>query len=273
MSCYKLKKNNCKPPSCEWTNGKGCSRPPYMSPGKKHEYAFMGFRDDILKTQFEDLSGSKVTYGLKSSSTYVIYKKDKRIMDTIKGLAIPKMSLSDFLMKYNLTSSRITQKTRQPKAESAYSSKFTLNGEPQNIAKQTVIDWMSLEQSEIEYDGIDIGKIYRHAKVVAMKMFKKENDIRDCVKNVFAYVPKDDLFIICLRARVDTARKDQTINTVYGVTFSYNPTIKYKIRINKEVIVLLDAHEAEPTAELTTNSREAISNDYEDATVVFLPTK
>lgn len=287
VRCSGVKKSECSPPSCEWISGKGCKAvaknktptPPKKTPTRRR-FAFMGFKDDELKAQVEAFE-NKVTYGLKPDTTHIVYKKDKRIMEKIEASGLPKTLLADFVAKYGFGAEAPAP---APAPLPAPKAKLTAAKKPKTVEsslnkikvmKNYYIgdtngpDFSRYMISTVTYGDITLRKIFRHAKEMTLNMFKKENDIRGIVDNGFFYVPSKDLFVIALKARVDSDRKNQSLNTVYGIEFTYDESRKYKIKIDQNAMVLLEEHAATPD-QLIEDIKEAIKSEYED--VQYLPT-
>ena len=378
VKCSGVKKPNCLAP-CEWTVGKGCNKsvkaatpakPKTPSPSKRI-YAFLGFKDDDLKTHVEKMN-NKVTYGIKTDTTHIVYKKDKRVMEKVEAFSGPKLELSAFIEKYGFSSKKAAKaaakapspakpvakpsskpagcvpsklkkyvERKAPPYPAAECCGITLKGNDGNEYvskpdKNGICKWYKAEKAvkpptpkaakpptpkaptpkaakpptpkaakppkptkaakppkavlykltygykresaeglanlvgkrDVEYDGYNLSKIYKHAKGACLGMFKDDNDIRGVVEDVFYYVPSQDLFVIALKARCDTDRKDKDLNTVYGVEFTYDLNRKYMIEVEKNAMVLLDEHKA-TAKELVKDTDKALKIEYPDA--VLLP--
>ena len=342
VKCSGVKKPNCLAP-CEWTVGKGCNKaatpakPKTPSPSKR-VYAFIGFKDDDLKTHVEKMN-NKVTYGIKTDTTHIVYKKDKRVMEKVEIFTGSKLELGAFIEKYGFSSKKTAKaaaKAPSPTKPVAKSSSKPAGCVPSKLKKYVerkappypaaeccgiklkgndgneyvskpdkngICKWYKAEKTskvvkpptpkaapykltygykresaeglanlvgkrDVEYDGYGLNKIYKHAKGACLGMFKDDNDIRGIVDDVFYYVPSQDLFIIALKARVDSNRKDKDLNTVYGVEFTYDLNRKYMIEVEKNAMVLLDEHKA-TTKELVKDTDNAVKIEYPDA--VLLP--
>jgi hypothetical protein len=73
----------------------------------------LGFKDDDLKKQLETMN-NKVTYGLKTDTTHVVYKKDKRVMKKVEAFSGPKLEIGAFVEKYGFASKKVAKPVAKP---------------------------------------------------------------------------------------------------------------------------------------------------------------
>jgi hypothetical protein len=269
VRCTGIPKPKCEHP-CEWTKGKGCNKAAKNksaviekvktpTPSPKKIYAFIGFKDDGLKEQVEK-NGSTVTYGIKDNTNYVIYKVDKRILNTIENLTIPKMLINDFVTKYGYESKKLVKAIRAPKAKAKTPSpppkvktpspviKFSdLFTRRKPFAKEDYETNLKITDnlynySDLMYKKYWIKRILDHAVGAVKGIFitVKENKIKHVITQLFYSFDKDT-FIIPLRVKNE---EDPSKYDLYGIEFTYDPEKKYKIKINKDALVLLEEYEA-----------------------------
>lgn len=278
VRCTGIPKPKCLPP-CEWTKGKGCNKAavaevaeavektPTPSPVKI--YAFLGFKDYILKEAVE-AAGHKVTYGLKPSSTYIIYKADKRAVKKVEESTLPKMLVVDFVSKYGYASDKFDvavaapaanaaksktpspvapvapvapakSKTPSPIAHKPPSAKKLGKIFPNSDDEFPIISKYKLEYSDICYksdEGGELSNIYKKAIAILANMFvkAKDNNVKKVITQLF-YSMKADKFIIPLKAKSESHPR---LEDLYGVEFSYDHSQKNKFNINKNVMVLIE---------------------------------
>jgi hypothetical protein len=139
-------------------------------------------------------------------------------------------------------------------------AKLTLNNKPIDSDKNL----KSLQQ--IKYTGYSTKKILKHAKAASLGMFKDDNDIRGVV-DTWCYVPSKDMFVIPLKARCETDRKDKDLNTVYGVEFTYDIDRKYMISVSKDAAVILEDFQGS-SSELLEGTKHALRVEYDNALIL-----
>ena len=289
VRCTGIAKSDCVKP-CEWTKSKGCNKEgkfdaiaaaialpvnkkltSYPLPAHKsfnsRIYAFLGFRDDNLK-EIVEKHGNKVVYGIKENTTHIVYKKDKRIMDKVELSTLSKLTLLAFLTKYGFESKKNNKvKTSLPtptplllKPISKFHCKYSLidPNAPEILTKTKLIT----------YDNYPLINIFNHAKAAIKGMFLdvKDNNIQSIITDMY-YVSNEDLFIMPLIAKSDENHKDKKLHDIYGVEFKYNPNMKYKIKVDKNVIVLLQSYKEKPVKQLDVLS--AIQKEYSDAVQIY----
>jgi hypothetical protein len=120
--------------------------------------------------------------------------------------------------------------------------------------------------NNVTYKKYPVLKIFKHGKAVSLGMFGADNHIRGIV-DTWCYVPSKDIFVIALKARSDINKKAKDINTVYGVEFTYDANIKYKIRVSKDSAVLLNDFQGN-SDELIEETKEAMIDEYENAIIL-----
>ena len=285
VRCTGIPKPKCLPP-CEWTKGKGCNKaeaaaaeaaektptpsPATPTPSPVKIYAFLGFKDYILKEAVE-AAGHKVTYGLKPSSTYIIYKADKRAVKKIEESTLPKMLVVDFVSKYGYASDKFGVAVAAPAAKSKTPSPVEAVAPvvaaksktpspvaapiahkppsakklgklfPNSDGEFPIISKYNLEYSDIYYKSDESGElhnIYKQAIAILANMFvkAKDNNVKKVVTQLF-YSIKADKFIIPLKAKSESHPR---LEDLYGVEFSYDHSQKNKFNINKNVMVLIE---------------------------------
>ena len=280
VRCTGIPKPKCLPP-CEWTKGKGCNKvaaaeaavektptpsPATPTPSPVKIYAFLGFKDYILKEAVE-AAGHKVTYGLKPDSTYIIYKADKRAVKKVEESTLPKMLVVDFVSKYGYASDKFgvavavaaaVAKSKTPSPVAAVAPVVVKSKTPSPAHKPPtkkklgkifpnsdgefpIISKYNLEYSDIYYKSDEEGElnnIYKQALAILANMFvkSKDNNVKKVITQLF-YSMKADKFIMPLKAKSESHPR---LEDLYGVEFSYDHSQKNKFNINKNVMVLIE---------------------------------
>jgi len=281
VRCTGIPKPKCLPP-CEWTKGKGCNKaavvavaavektpsPATPTPSPAKIYAFLGFKDEVLKAAVE-AAGHKVTYGINPDSSYIVYKMDKRVLKKIEESTLPKMLVADFVSKYGYASekfgtlplkSNLPVAVAQPVVEPVVAPAVAVKSKtPSPIShkpptkkklgkifvnsngKFPITSKYDLKYSKIYYKSDEEGElynIYKQAIAILINMFvrAKDNNVKQVITQLF-YSEKDDKFIIPLKAKSESHPR---LEDLYGVEFSYDHSKKNKFNINKNVMVLIE---------------------------------
>jgi len=273
VRCTGIPKPKCLPP-CEWTKGKGCNKasavavaavaavektpsPATPTPSPAKIYAFLGFKDEVLKATVE-AAGHTVTYGINPDSSYIVYKMDKRVLKKIEESTLPKMLVADFVSKYGYASEKfgtlplknnlpvavaqpvaVKSKTPSPVSHKPPTKKKLGKIFPNSDGKFPITSKYDLEY--IYYKSDEEGElynIYKQAIAILANMFvrAKDNNIKKVITQLF-YSEKDDKFIIPLKAKSESHPR---LEDLYGVEFSYDHSQKNKFNINKNVMVLIE---------------------------------
>ena len=241
-------------------------------------FVFSGFRDDQLKTQIE-LLGATVGASLTKKTTHIVYVETAKNKAKQATLTLPKSELAKFVEKYGLKHEAKPKAAKKPKSEKMPTPDLGLTKFAQNKSyyvynkdpayNKVVLPLKSYEASKFTYAGTTLGQIKRHADGVAEGMFAKENNVRGILPHLF-YVSKKDLFILVLRTRSTKEPKVTKKNDYFGVEFKYDPTMKYKISMEKNAIVLFENAEGKlKTADLVS----AVHKEHPSAVLALTTSK
>ena len=265
------------------------TKPKTPSPKSPHGkvFAFLGFKDDdLIKTLQEH--GNKVFYAIKPDTTHIVYKQDKRIQAKLDASELPKKLLKDFVEKYNFASKKVKKSedkkesakpapkpvpkpepapkpAPKPKANLSLFTNYTKFPAKYHDPKGDYFD----DDEDTQYKNYSLSKIFKHAKGALNGMFTdvKENNVRYVMANLF-YVPSKDLFIMPIMAKAESDPKDKSLNDVYGVEFTYDPKVKYMIKVDKNVMILISDYKYNKQPKLA-DITDAIVNEYDDAIQVM----
>lgn len=119
----------------------------------------------------------------------------------------------------------------------------------------------------LQYDGVAVTKIQKHAMHVIENMFAKSNYIRQCCRGLF-YIPSTETFVALIRTRSTKSPKINKNNDYLGVEFTYDNSRKYKISVSKSTIVLVEdfVGKLDKTSDLPL---KALKVEYKDAIQVY----
>ena len=110
--------------------------------------------------------------------------------------------------------------------------------------------------SALKYKSTDIFKIFRTARGVINKMFEKTNEVHVIITQLY-YSRDVDKFILPIKIKNEA---DESKVDVYGVEFTYNKDVRDKIRLNNDLLILLEHYETDD------DIAESLVEDYPDIT-------